>query len=163
MPTILVICQNPALGETRRVLLEGDGYHVLVVTDVRELEQIRAHLDCAVLGRDIEPRMKRAVAGLLEKQWPGIPILEIDELHAEIEGAACVPSGAPEEVLEALDDLLRPTGRRYSQHLHQKTLGVLARARDAIHRSEELAITIAGRAEKSTRQRWKNRPKEKGK
>lgn len=140
--TILTICQNESLSETRRLLLAQNGYQVLVVTDFRHIEKVKSYPNCVFIGRDIEPRIKRAVAILLEKNWPGIPILEINVLHPEIEGAACVPSDSPEEILAALKDLLSPTGRRYTENLHRQNKGIRQRAADAVQRARELATRI---------------------
>lgn len=164
MPTILSICQNPELSEARRLLLAARGYDVLVITDIRELEKIKTVPMCAVMGTDIEPRMKRAAAGLLEQRWPGIAILEINMVRPEIKGAACVASDAPEEVLHALNDLLWPRGARYSEHLRQQARAIVERARRAVRRSEELAARIAQRTIKSRRRQRKGRhKKEEGK
>ena len=140
--TILTICQNESLSETRRLLLTQNGYQVVVVTDFRHIETIKSHPNCVVIGRDIEPRMKRAIAILLEKQWPGIAILETNLLHPEIKGAACVPSDSPEEILAALEDLLSPAGRRYAENLRRQNMGIRRRASDAIQRARELATRI---------------------
>jgi hypothetical protein len=147
--TILTICQNESLSETRRLLLTKNGYQVTVVTDFRHIEKISQHPNCVVMGIDIEPRMKRAVAVLLEKRWPGIPILEINILHPEIEGAACVSSDSPEEVVAALKDLLSPTGRRYTENLHRQNMGIRQRATDAVQRAKELATRIGEQTAKA--------------
>lgn len=163
MPTILSICQSSALSETRRLLLAARGYDVVVITDARELDKIGTAPRCALMGIDIEPRMKRAVAGLLDQHWPGIAMLEINVTHPEIEGAACVASDVPEEVLNALNDLLGPRGRRYSEHLRHQTQGIVERARHAVRRSQELAARVAKEMAKSTRLVRRVRRKKEGK
>jgi hypothetical protein len=161
VPTIVSICQSAALSESLRLLLEGRGYDILFITDVRELDKIKTVPRCSVMGIDIEPKMKRAAAGLLKKKWPGISILEINSAHPEIEGAACVASDGPEEVLAALNGLLLPRGRKYSEYLRHQARDLSKRARSNVRRSEELAAWIAQQGKKSGRRVRRDHPKKK--
>jgi hypothetical protein len=83
--------------------------------------------------------VKDEIKQTLTRQWPRISILEINSAHPEIEGAACVASDGPEEVLAALNGLLLPSGRRYSEYFRHQARDLSKRARSNVRRSEELA------------------------
>lgn len=156
MPTVLSICRDPSLCETRRLLLTGHGYNVVVINDFRQIGKISSHPNCVVIGTDIEPKMKRAASSLLEKKWAGVPILEINVLHPEIGGAAFVTSDSPEEVLAALKDLLLPAGRRYTEQLYRRNEGIRERAMNAVLQAKE--ILVSTREQKARLRRLRRKP-----
>lgn len=130
---ILSISSSPAISGTRRLILEQHGYEVAEAADFVDIEQKcrENHYRCAILGTDIDPRMKRAIALALKRFCPEMPILEIIRLSSEINGAATVASDSPEALLKAVDDLLIPNGVRYTEQLHRRTQVIWDRAAQA--------------------------------
>jgi hypothetical protein len=87
---ILSISLNPAVSATRRMVLEQHGYEVAEAADFLQIKDrcAEARFACAILGTDIEPKMKRAIATVLEQLCPGMPILEIFRISPEIPASA---------------------------------------------------------------------------
>jgi DNA-binding response OmpR family regulator len=152
---ILSISLNPAVAETRRLLLEQYGYHVVVATNFLEVkEKCRdMRFACAIIGTDIEAAMKRAIAKTLEESCSQMPILEIVRGSQEIERASSVESNEPEVLLAAVDDLLHPTGRRYTEQLHRRTQTI----QEKTVQSVAVARQIRATARKFTAQSAKSR------
>lgn len=103
------------------MILEEHGYHVLVACDLRELDEIskKHRLPCAVLGQDLGPGMKHAIAALLCHNLPAIALLEEYSSSPVIEEAEHVSARDPSALLDAIDDLLLPYGQRRTKHLRQ--------------------------------------------
>ncbi len=133
---ILSISSNPAVSETRRMVLEQRGYKVAEAADFHEISDqcSNTHYGCAVVGTDIDPKMKRAIAAVLEKLCPGLPILEICRISPEIPGAAMLDSDSPEALVKAVDDLLLPSGSRYTEQLHRRAAAIRERAAQSLDR-----------------------------
>jgi hypothetical protein len=127
--TIVCVCRAPALAETLRMLLEQRGYRVLVATYFHEIDGGAGgeHFDCALISADIEPNMRRAIAVMLQDKYPATAILEICRISPEIDGSAYVLIDAPQDVPDAVDDLLNPHGRRHTEFLQRRA--ALARQR----------------------------------
>jgi hypothetical protein len=130
---------TPALAETQRMLLEQRGYRVLVATNFHEIDSAAGdeHFDCALISADIEPNMKRAIALMLEEQYPATALLEICRISPEIEGSAYVLAEAPQDVPDAVDDLLNPHGRRHTEFLQRRSLTARERAQRMVKESRE--------------------------
>jgi hypothetical protein len=137
--TIACICLTPALAETQRMLLEQRGYRVFVATNFHEIDAIARGkpFDCALISADIEPNMKRAIALKLEEKYPSAAILEICRISPEIDGAVYVLAEAPQDVPDAVDDLLNPHGRRRTEFLQRRSVLARQRAQKMIEKARK--------------------------
>lgn len=112
----LVLCtgMNPGLMETRKIILQRAGHHVIMADDERELTAAceANDFDVAVIGQTISPKVKRAVASLIRRSCPSAKILE---LYPPYQGKAVqdadswleVPADVPDELAERVNDLAR--------------------------------------------------------
>lgn len=135
--TVLCICLVPAVAETQRLLLEQQGYRVFLATNFHEIEEIarQTPLDCALVGADIEPKMKRAIAAMLQDKFPATAILEVCRFSPEIEGVAYVLAESPDDILGAVNDLLLPHGRRHTEFLQRRSTLARQRAQEMVEQT----------------------------
>ena len=77
--TILVFGHDSTLLETRRWMLEAQGYQAITFTEVRELKRIGADSDVQllILCRSLQPQSSAQVTALASELWPGIKILDM--------------------------------------------------------------------------------------
>lgn len=141
---ILSIAHDPAVVETRRLVLEQRGFAVAIATNFVEIEQKcrQRNIACIVIGMDIEPSIKRTIGNLLTNACPQLPLLEICRTAPEIEGASAVHSDAPEDLLAAIDDLLKPSGRRYTEQLYRRAKATRKKAAEASALAREMRARI---------------------
>lgn len=125
-------------------MLEQHGFSVVVATNFVDIQQkcVDKNISCILIGMNIEPRIKRAIGKLLEEVCPQTPLLEICRITPEIEEASFVCSDAPEDLLAALDDLLKPYGRRYTEQLCRRTKAILGRAAESVALAREMRARI---------------------
>lgn len=119
---LLLVCQNHELAESQRMILEVHRYDVLVANDLRELDRISKNnrLPCAILGHDLGPDMKHAIAALLCRNLPAIAIVEEYSNSPVLPDAEHVPAGDSSALLNAIEDLLLPYGQRHTKHVRRK-------------------------------------------
>lgn len=147
--TLLLVCLNHELAEAQRMILEEHGYHVRLAGDLRELDRISKNhqISCAVLGQDLGPGMKHAVAALLCKNLPAIAILEEYSTSPVIEEAEHIPAGDTSEVLATIDDLLLPYGQRHTNHVRSTARSFVERARELVKKAKSIRENRQARAE----------------
>lgn len=140
----IILSLNYDQAETRRLLLEQHGLTVATATNFVEVEQKckQGNIACIIVGMDIEPHIKRAIGNLLAETCPQLPLLEICRLSPEIEEASTVLSDAPEDLLAAIDDLLNPTGRRYTEQLYRRAKAIRKKAAEASALAREMRARI---------------------
>lgn len=154
--TVVCICLTPSVADVQRMLLEQHGYRVFVATNFHEVLNLarRTELNCALICADIEPKMKRAIASMLEEKFLRTSILEIGPISPEMEGLPRVLSDSPEDVLAAVDDLMRPNGKRFNQVVQRRAANARRRARETVRLARELR-NIAGQLRPKHRRRDK--------
>lgn len=136
---VLSISADPAVSETRRRVLQEHGYSVVVATNLLEVEQMCRNMEiaCVIIGADIEPKMKRAIARIINEVRCLMPVLEIIHISPEIEGASTVQSNDPAALVEAVEDLLKPTGRRFSEQLYRRSRAIKKLASETVGQSRQ--------------------------
>jgi DNA-binding response OmpR family regulator len=112
MPRILSISPSEVLRTTRQLILEQEGYQVLSLADPSEGHAFSTDdkFDLAIVGHNFRGQDKRKIAQLINKQFPGLPILELCLHSPEIPGADFILSDSPDEILIAVREIL--AGRR---------------------------------------------------
>jgi len=156
---ILSISNNPAVSETRRLVLEQRGFTVIVATNFAEVQQkCQGDIACIIVGTDVEPKVKRAIGHILAESCPQTPLLEICRISPEIEGASTVLSDAPEDLVAAIDDLLKPTGRRYTEQLGRRAEVIRKKAAESTALAAE-SIALAKEMRARIRQMRAAHPK----
>ena len=66
--------------------------------------------DVAIVGHNLRGQDKRKIAEVINKQFPGLPILELCFHSPEIPGADFIFSDSPDDILGAIREIL--AGRR---------------------------------------------------
>lgn len=105
---LLCVCATQSAAVLRRKALEEEGYDVVSVTTLQELEAIcRSNaFDLVVIGPAVGPRMKLTIADVLRKSRCHSPILELGRTSPEIAGAHAVIETNSYEWLLAISQLL---------------------------------------------------------
>ncbi len=121
--TILCISANDAILQTRKLLLEKNGYQVIPALNFREVEEAcrTGKFDLALIGQDIEAKPKKALGFKIRELCPKVSILEMCRYSPEIEGAAFTVSDSPEDLLAIISEVLsgsykQRAGKAFSAH-----------------------------------------------
>ncbi|HWK30804.1 MAG TPA: hypothetical protein VNR20_01850 [Terriglobales bacterium] len=79
MKHILVLAEDAAVRQTKKLVLEQLGFAVVAVATVREVEHVSGitTFDLTILGRTVSDPHKRDAAKALRTRQPETPILEI--------------------------------------------------------------------------------------
>jgi DNA-binding NtrC family response regulator len=106
---ILVLAEDAAVRQTKKLVLEQLGFAVVAVATVREVDHVSGitKFDLAVLGRTVSDPHKREAAKALRTRQPETPILEICNfspciLHAEF----VLRSPSPEDLATMVKSIL---------------------------------------------------------
>lgn len=112
MARILSISQSEILRTTRQLVLEQAGYQVLSIGSLTDHNTFTKEdrFDLAVIGHNFRGEDKRKIAQIINKQFPGLPILELCLHSPEIPGADFILSDSPDELVRAVQEIL--DGRR---------------------------------------------------
>jgi hypothetical protein len=112
---ILCISATEPIMQTRKLLLERNGYEVLPALNFKEVEEAckARKFDLALVGHDIEAKIKRALGIKIREFCPVTPILEMCRYSPEIEGSTFAVTDSPAELLQAIADIFggRPLAR----------------------------------------------------
>jgi DNA-binding NtrC family response regulator len=86
---VLSVALHPAVAETRSLMLQGAGFQVSTVSDLRDLrEACRAHRhDLLLIGQGISAKEKLRIVAEFREHNQGAPMLEIFEISPELEAA----------------------------------------------------------------------------
>jgi DNA-binding NtrC family response regulator len=105
---ILCISANGPILQTRKLLLERNGYEVVPALNFREVEEAchASHFDLALIGQDIEAKIKKALGFKIKELCAGTPILEMCRYSPEIEGSAFTVTDSPDELLAVVSSIL---------------------------------------------------------
>jgi DNA-binding NtrC family response regulator len=111
---LLCICATESALRLRRESLMEAQYEVAGAINLKEVEAACQEriFDLIILGPQIGPRMKMAIADLLQKRCPAVPILEIGRANAEIQGADCVLGDSSAELIQAVRLVLHRETRK---------------------------------------------------
>jgi len=112
MARILSISPSEVLRTTRQLVLERAGYQVRSVDNPAEDHSFTKEdkFDLAIIGHSFRGEDKRKIARVINKHFPGLPILELCFHSPEIPGADFILSDSPDELLTAIREILG--GRR---------------------------------------------------
>jgi CheY-like chemotaxis protein len=79
MALVLSVGSDPALMQSRQLVLEGEGHTVVGVTDEKALAAAckRHTFDVAILSQTLSPRMKQHIVSLIRERCPKIKVLEL--------------------------------------------------------------------------------------
>ena len=72
MNTVVIYGRDPRLLETRQWLLETEGYHVLTITDIAQIESIPPPVDLLILCHTGPSDECARVLDLALARWPGV-------------------------------------------------------------------------------------------
>ena len=105
---ILCIAATEPILQTRQLLLERNGYQVVPALNFRQVEEAcrEGNFDLAVVGQEIEAKIKKAIGIKMRELRPQAPILEMCRYSPEIEGSHFTVSDSPEELLTSIADVL---------------------------------------------------------
>lgn len=111
---ILCIAEDPAVRQTKQLLLEQIGFSVVAVGTLREVEYVthRSRFDLVIVGRSFNEALKRSIADTVRRNIPDTPILELCTVSPVISGAEhvlCSPT--PEEMADEVRNILRVARR----------------------------------------------------
>ena len=108
MARILSISPLEVLRTTRQLILEQEGYQVLSLADLSQGHTFSKDdkFDLAIVGHNLRGQNKRKIAEVINKQFPGLPILELCFHSPEIPGADFIFSDSPDEILGAIREIL---------------------------------------------------------
>lgn len=107
---ILCIAEDPAVRQTKHMVLEQIGFSVVSVGSLREVEYVshRSKFDLAIIGRSFAEPVKRSIADSVRRNLPDTPILEMCNVSPVISGADHVlHSHNPEDLAEKVKLILR--------------------------------------------------------
>ena len=112
----LILCTgiDPALLETRKLILERAGHTVITATDQRQVAAAceKHQLGVAVIGQTVAPPMRKLIASLIRKHCRSAKILE---LYPPYEGRVVkdaddwleVPVDIPDDLVERVEELIQ--------------------------------------------------------
>jgi len=110
----LVLCtgQDPAVMETRQLILEKSGHTVVLAKDEREIEKAcQTHpFDVVVIGQNTTPPVKARIFRIARAICPGTKILELhrpfsDKALPKADAWLVMPTDAPEELAKVVTSL----------------------------------------------------------
>ena len=98
--------------ETRILLLERHQYEVVPALNFREVEEAckQRNFDLALIGHDIEPKIKKAIGVKIREHRPDAPIVEMCRYSPEIEGSIFTVTDSPGELLQTIAEVCRRPG-----------------------------------------------------
>lgn len=105
---ILCISTTEAILQTRKLLLQRNGYEVISARNFKEVEDAcrQRNFDLALVGHDMEPKIKKAVGLKIRQYLPQAPILEMCHYSPEIEGSTFTVTESPAELLQIMAEIL---------------------------------------------------------
>ena len=110
MAKILSVATNETLQTTRQLLLEQEGHSVICALSMTEVEQVckkrQERVELALISHGFDGDERREIAIVINRYFPGIPILEMCFHSPEIPGADFVFSDSPQELMKALRQIL---------------------------------------------------------
>ena len=109
---ILCISATDAILQTRKLLLERHHYEVVPALNFKEVEEAckRSNFDLALIGHDIEPKIKKAIGVKIREHRPDSPIVEMCRYSPEIEGSIFTTTESPAELLQTIAEVCRRGG-----------------------------------------------------
>lgn len=104
MKHILVLAEDAAVRQTKKLVLEQLGFVVMAVATVREVDHVAGitKFDLAILGRTVSDPHKREAAKALRTRQPETPILEICNFSPCLQNAEYVLRSSNPEDLAAM-------------------------------------------------------------
>ena len=109
MKHILVLAEDAAVRQTKKLMLEQLGFAVVAVATVREVDHVSGitSFDLAILGRTVSDPHKRDAAKSLRTRQPETPVLEICNVSPCILNAEYVlRSPSPEDLAAMVKTIL---------------------------------------------------------
>ncbi len=86
---VLSVALHPAVAETRSLMLQGAGFQVTTVSDLRDLREAcqAHHHDLLLIGQGIPAKEKLRIAAEFREHNQAAPMLEIFEISPDLESA----------------------------------------------------------------------------
>ncbi len=109
MANILSVASNETLQTTRQLLLQQEGHSVASAITMAEVEHIckkEKEMDLALIGHGFRGSERRKIATVINRFFPGIPILEMCLHSPEIPGVDFIFSDSPQDLVKALRQIL---------------------------------------------------------
>jgi hypothetical protein len=123
--TILVLGHNNTLLETRRWILEAEGYQTITLTHAREFKHIDGdcHVQLLILCNSLELPCCAQASTLARARWPGIKILDMQtgilmDPGAVVTGEPPVTLDGPLGFLSAVKSLIGEPCHTLHSHIH---------------------------------------------
>jgi hypothetical protein len=123
--TILVFGHDSTLLETRRWMLEAQGYQAITLTHARELKRIDGDSDVQllILCQSLEPLSRAQAAALASDRWLGIKILDMEtgslmDHNGFLPGAVPVTLDGPSKFLSVVKSLVGEPLPALHTHIH---------------------------------------------
>lgn len=116
----LVVCTgvDPALLETRRMILESAGHNVVSVTNETALRAAceKYPFDIAVIGQTVTNKMKQRILLIVREHCPDARVLELYAPHRgraldDADSWLLVPSEIPKDLADRVNELAAKTRR----------------------------------------------------
>ena len=124
MAVVLCTGLDPALLETRKLILEQAGHTVVTAKnqDTIIAACYKWIFDVAVIGQSVSPTSKRSIGATIREHCPSAKILE---LYASNQPKAVefanswleVPADVPQELADRVSELANPNRRSGSAHI----------------------------------------------
>ena len=106
---ILVLAEDAAVRQTKKLVLEHLGFTVAAVSTVREVDHVTGitTFDLAILGRTVTDPHKQEAAKAIRSRQPNTPVLEICNVSPVVPNADYVlRSPNPEDLAEMVRMIL---------------------------------------------------------
>jgi CheY-like chemotaxis protein len=112
MALVLCIGAQPALMQTRRLILEGAGHGVVSATSIPDVQQACSEndFDVAVIGQGVPAKEKLRILDLVRNACPATKVLELHTIPsgrtlANADDWLLVPSEVPSDLAERVSAL----------------------------------------------------------
>ena len=104
---ILCISATDAILQTRKLLLESHHYEVVPALNFKDVEEACKlnKFDLALVGHDIEPKIKKAVGLKIREHRPNVPIVEMCRYSPEIDGSVFTIAESPADLLHIIGEV----------------------------------------------------------
>lgn len=105
---ILSICANDSIGQTRHLLLEGAGYYVETIGNVRDMRAAcrRRSFQVIIVGHSLSKAAKEFIAANAHVLCPHTPILELCRVAPQMATGHFLIYPDPESLLQCLESII---------------------------------------------------------
>lgn len=119
MAMVLCTGSDLVLMETRKLILQRAGHHVVTVTNPSDISSAcKEHVfDVAVIGQSFSADSRRSIASLIRRHCPSTKILELypanqSQAIEDADSSLEVPAEVPQELAQQVNLLAKPETSR---------------------------------------------------